>query len=1628
MIKSAFNISQRLLCGIIVLASAAAVSCRVDDAADLPGYESESSDYIRVGAAVKANVATRGYKPSGPVEDGEFVLTYPFAQSVLQGDTTYTYSLANVKFGTSGAETMGFVTYLDKDSKAVDLKWSDVTLRKGTPGSAVFYLDNVSHAWNDSALNPKDEGTVVFAENEAMPFRAGVFDLVDGTNDLLWGTSEAYKNSKKVDFVLHHNMSRLRVVINVKPREDNGAIVDLSHVAKMEITNLYLLPEAFDRTTGNLILPLDPPEANSFPLLDIDNDELENVGELTWGEVVDDDTEFDNKKEDTWPAKIYTSKDFVFPPQQLANDSSRPKLRVTIPAVYAGLAPTEAPVTFEASLPQNMYASDTDEESENRRPMPLSFMKEHILTIRATIGPPEMELQFAPVYVEDWTDMGEHSITGQQAGIYNNSDFYDFLACYQAGNKVLLEKYGYKSGQDANGNDKWIIMFWSKTIDLDYDTIYHALEDKDNPGQSMHPDIPFSFSFNNYVLKVSNWPGYSEVSGAAGQIRLYNLLTGEDLNEPGIETHDDFLAMMKGYNQRSSSQMQKYGAYNNTDEQWVFEFTQKADEVFTLSYDEIHGMMNDTEGAGNFAINFRGHKVKITGLPDGREMVLSDAEGETLLHAILTAPAGIYSTADVEWLIKAYNSVTAEDDATYPGTDATGDISWMLELYGTESGGKWTFTYRRSMELNGPDIYATMVPDEESGKPEYDFVVTGQTIKVGDVGTTTYLYTPGAANLKLLFAAGGKITKSADLTNAVTYANNGNPVYRRYYGWKNEAENVWEYPITTSFEIAYTSIFGKLTSAEIAEFILVDETKVTVTGVPGVDRLICRGKQGAEILLAILRGTYTSAIPDPGIETPGDFTDLFKAYNEPNAADMQLYGVYSADNEQWVFGFTPTAPTEIEMPYGSLYNKMNLSSGAGDFVFSFGDRKVKVTELPDGGEIVLSGAAGEALLKAIVTARGQITSTVDLQWLIKAYNSQVDAFGMLMNKFSAMANRFRTNTVQAAAAENYNWILELFGSENAGKWTFVFGESLQLTGPSIYGAMIPDGDSRPDYDFTYAASAGVVVADDASSESVNPANLRKLFANAGRVNSASDLVAMANCGDNPIVRRYYGTQNPSTSRWSYSITASFDVSYAEIVGKLASIEPFDLHLATDAVVTLTNRPAGYRKIICEGSEGETTLYEILRGTYVNPEPAIRTTAEFEDMVAAYNDASRAEDLLAYGSNEGGRWTFWIRESMTLTGGDGLFGAMISGGGKSDYEFAYDSGVTVRVSEGGKTESVSEAQLKLLTTNGGRITSAEEFAAMIESVDNPVVRRFYGKANGAKWQYPVTASFSVKYDEIFGSIASAASVEFSLSGGVTVTVTDLPGGRKVACSGAAGASTLVEILGGSYTPAYGVWSGEVAAMIAAYKSGNANDMNIYGANAGGTWTFTFRESMTLTGSEIYGMMTSGGSYEFAYDSGVTVKVKDGSVERGVTTAELKTLFAASGQVASAADLKALVDATNSGNGVVRRLYGRLNGTTWQHPVAAEISIAYEEIAGKLSTGDTMAFSFTAGGSITVTGVPYGNDDIVCNGTTGGSELLLSILSGAYTPEPPATGGDDNDGDDNEGDDNDGGETTDPETQP
>lgn len=456
---------------LTIMTLAAIVACSSEETSI---DNSEENGTFVVTAEVAQQVYLRNYKGSGRVESGIYYLSYPQTDNI-------TYNVASVDFAKEdGTPGIGVVTVPENK----ELKWESV----GGGSTPTFYLDNVKPELADD-----NSSSTEIILNDKNPYKAGIFDQEEGSNDLLWGTEIASRNDKNIKFDLHHNMSRVRVQITVDhTNELETGDIDLKN-AKVYITSLVHKPISYNRLDGSLSLG-DDPLYDSLTFVDPD------IKAQSWAKI------------ETIPEKplveIYTTEDFVLPPQDLLEDERRPHLTIELEngRIYSGI------------LPHAMEVGDKDNNhTEPSYPVALSFLKEHILTIRTIITEDPPELAFMPVWVVQWVDKGDFTIEAHQAGIYTKQEFGKLIEYYQANNEYQLTRYGrlVDDSDSPTNEQKWIFDFFH-SIELDYNTIHGAM--KRTNGQK-----DFSFSFNNYtqyIIKDSNSPQ------PISESKLYNIVTG----------------------------------------------------------------------------------------------------------------------------------------------------------------------------------------------------------------------------------------------------------------------------------------------------------------------------------------------------------------------------------------------------------------------------------------------------------------------------------------------------------------------------------------------------------------------------------------------------------------------------------------------------------------------------------------------------------------------------------------------------------------------------------------------------------------------------------------------------------------------------------------------------------------------------------------------------------------------------------------------------------------------------------------------------------------------------------------------------------------------------------------------
>ena len=422
---------------------------------------------VRVGAEVARQIYTRSYQESGKVMYGIYSLTYP----LNSGES----NVANVNFNVEGS-TPGVGMVIVPPDK--ELKWIDVG--GSTP---TFCLDNVKAEYGDETESTLTE--IVF--NDENPFVAGIFDLEaeHPANDLLWGSSMVSHGVKTVNFDLHHYMSRVRVQVTVdRENEKEDGDLDLEG-ATVSISSLVHKPYSYNRLNGTMSLGDNP----SYADLDMVTDEI------NWAKIEDVDKDDVND--------IYTTADFVLPPQGLLENELRPVLTITLKNgnKYSGILPHAMEIVDEAH-PSGGY------------PVALYFLKEYILTIRTVITEEPPTLAFMPVKVVEWVDKGDFTIEAHQAGIYTAEEFRKLVNYYKDNNEYQLVRYG-KLNEETG---MWAFDFFHSVI-LYYNEIHGCMKDRSNKQKD------FSFNFNGYSVYILK-PGDTEPQ-ATTPWELYDIVNGK---------------------------------------------------------------------------------------------------------------------------------------------------------------------------------------------------------------------------------------------------------------------------------------------------------------------------------------------------------------------------------------------------------------------------------------------------------------------------------------------------------------------------------------------------------------------------------------------------------------------------------------------------------------------------------------------------------------------------------------------------------------------------------------------------------------------------------------------------------------------------------------------------------------------------------------------------------------------------------------------------------------------------------------------------------------------------------------------------------------------------------------------
>lgn len=432
--------------------------------------DAPASQAVRIAASVAGQSATRAYQDKGKVMEGTYYLTYPQSTEEL----VYTVAEVNFRDGT------GFVTVADGG----ELTWTDVGLTPGSQTQATFYLDNVP-----VGEQPQSPLQIVDLTNDHR-YSAALFDYTEGSNDLLWGSSAVPRMEMNVPVQLRHCMSMVNVEITVDASKDGSLDMDLSN-ATVEITNIIHDAQSYSRLTGGLELGEDP-QRESLTLVQPEGVSWKSAEQVNGDEHI----------------KLYTSHDYVLPPQDLLTTVDRSRLRISVPQ-----GDGQPPRIFSGVIPRAMTVLYEDGSSA---PVNLAFMRGHILTLRVVMNPDQMILEFLPVTVVDWLYQGSHSLSGAEAGLYNAENIKGLIDAINSEDESLIGKYGYKE------NGTWVFSIFVG-LTLDYNEIFGKLADS-------HVDYRFAFNGKNVTVLMPNGNNLILSDENNGEQTLKNILDGKYTN------------------------------------------------------------------------------------------------------------------------------------------------------------------------------------------------------------------------------------------------------------------------------------------------------------------------------------------------------------------------------------------------------------------------------------------------------------------------------------------------------------------------------------------------------------------------------------------------------------------------------------------------------------------------------------------------------------------------------------------------------------------------------------------------------------------------------------------------------------------------------------------------------------------------------------------------------------------------------------------------------------------------------------------------------------------------------------------------------------------------------------------
>lgn len=449
------------------------------------------------------------------------------------------------------------------------------------------------------------------------------------------------------------------------------------------------------------------------------------------------------------------------------------------------------------------------------------------------------------------------------------------------------------------------------------------------------------------------------------------------------------------------------------------------------------------------------------------------------------------------------------------------------------------------------------------------------------------------------------------------------------------------------------------------------------------------------------------------------------------------------------------------------------------------------------------------------------------------------------------------------------------------------------------------------------------------------------------------------------------------------------------------------------------------KIEAWNSKGSFTITTHQSGIY-NPN-------DFYDLVSAYQQGNTSF-MDRYGYMTGSTYLFQFWSNMTLDR-DEISNQM---NGSIPFSFVFN-GYTITINNGdGTSEELSgpEGQRRLYEIVSGNqvaeftgIRSKEDLETVLslcsQSTDNPspnfAALSKYGIIDNLNdsWIFIVDGSFEVDLSEIFMKANQdflGYTVNFQYTKNSVVTV-NMINGQKEVCSAEESFDILGKLVTNPVSP--GIYEANDFLFLKKcynlYYENYPDILKLYGTLSNSTWTFYFRNSMTLQGEDAFISMVPNGSTNPNYNisTSYTIVIADEKVPISTSTGTyLYYAFSGTGKATGTNTLSTIIsyynnNSYNNSNYYYLWNYGRFEDGKWIFPLTYNATgqyIAYSTLFGNMIPDETLGkfdyeFDF---GSITyfqVRTMPVSEGSTSTTTyylyrTENGAEILKEIALGTY----------------------------------